>query len=62
MICEACIEAGRFNEMANQANWQSTRLAEILRVEARKEHAKCKGCTCAHLVGDVLNRERLYGS
>ena len=62
MICEACIEAGRFNKMANEANVKSTALAEVLRVEARREHAKCKGCNCVHMVGDILNRERLYGS
>jgi hypothetical protein len=59
MICEACLEAGRFNKMANEANFQSTALAEILRVEARREHAKCKGCTCVHLVGDILNRKEI---
>jgi hypothetical protein len=59
MICEACTDGGRLNRMANEANFQSARLAEILRVEARREHTKCKGCTCVHLVGDVLNREKV---
>jgi hypothetical protein len=63
MICEACLEAGRFNRMANEANLQSTALAEILRVEARKHHKICieieapklyKGCDCQHLIGDWI--------
>ena len=53
MICEACTDGGRLNKMANEANFQSARLAEILRVEARREHTKCKGCDCVHMVGEI---------
>lgn len=53
MICGNCRVAGYINEEANEQPNEAD--PEKARDIARSWHRKCKGCTCQHVVGDVID-------
>jgi hypothetical protein len=63
MICDCCKTAGAYNAEANHKVWfAGVKAAEEWRYVARRMHAKCSSidCTCQHILGDVLNRNRIH--
>jgi len=62
MICDKCKKAGKYNTEANQRQFHDgVKVADSIREVARKWHAKClfKDCTCQHVLGDFINRDRV---
>jgi hypothetical protein len=65
MICDNCKIAGGYNRMANQLAGEDgpavTPGLTLLRQSAEGRHEICTdiNCTCQHIVGQVLNHERI---
>jgi hypothetical protein len=63
VICHPCEVAGYLNQEANRlAMLESVEAAESVRVLCRNWHAGCRDrttCPCQHVVGDVLNHQRI---
>lgn len=63
MICHSCQVAGQANQEANRRAFDPDEVAEAMRSMTREWHSKCnyRDCPCQHVIGEVLNRQRIPG-